>query len=587
MTEPRILTSSGAGALTLAGAAAPAPSGHREAAHRSPKRLPVLSVARLLAEQKSLTAVERFAEQHEQGDLPPHAKLYKDLVPLERPKAGEQYSFEVNLDKCTGCKACVSACHTLNGLDDQEMWRSVGLLHGGSPAAPTQQTVTTSCHHCVEPACMTGCPVNAYEKDPVTGIVKHLDDQCFGCQYCTLMCPYDAPKYNAARGIVRKCDMCSDRLEHGEAPACVQACPNGAIAIRVVEQTQAIQTSEAGTFLPGAPGPEHTMPTTVYKTARALPPNLLPADFYTTSPEQPHLPLVVLLTLTQLAAGVIAVKGLTDLISDEAHAHALVHASVAAALTLIALGVGVFHLGRPWLAWRAVINLRRSWFSREALAFGIFAKLVLLYGALVALPELGAPFSALVTGLEPVFAFHDVVLKLAAMSGVGAVYCSVMVYVATKRPHWSAVRTGVKFFGTSIILGTLTVLVVSSLAARGDLRDTDSFRTLVEVLIAATALKLAYEGSLLLHLRDRQHSNEKRMATVMLGDLRTITLSRFATGIVGGVIIPVAVLSAAMAASTVTVLLLAALALLLGSELCERYLFFRAAPASRMPGGLR
>ena len=62
-------------------------------------------------------------------------------------------------------------------------------------AGPAQQTVTTACHHCLEPACLSGCPVKAYEKNPVTGIVKHLDDQCIGCQYCILMCPYDAPKY--------------------------------------------------------------------------------------------------------------------------------------------------------------------------------------------------------------------------------------------------------------------------------------------------------------------------------------------------------------------------------------------------------
>ena len=67
---------------------------------------------------------------------------------------------------------------------------------------------------------MIACPVNAYEKDPITGIVKHLDDQCFGCQYCTLACPYEVPKYHAGKGIVRKCDMCSSRLEVGEAPAC-------------------------------------------------------------------------------------------------------------------------------------------------------------------------------------------------------------------------------------------------------------------------------------------------------------------------------------------------------------------------------
>src|SRR5262249_41379303 len=162
-----------------------------------------------------------------------------------------------------------------NGLDEGEVWRTVGLLHGGTPDAPAQQTVTTSCHHCVEPACLLGCPAKAYEKDPVTGIVRHLDDQCIGCRYCTLMCPYDAPKYNPARGIVRKFDMCSDRLAADEAPACVQACPNQAIRVRLIDQSQAVEASDAGVFLPGAPAPDHTIPTSIYKSARRLPRNML------------------------------------------------------------------------------------------------------------------------------------------------------------------------------------------------------------------------------------------------------------------------------------------------------------------------
>jgi len=83
---------------------------------------------------------------------------------------------------------------------------------------------------------MDGCPVLAYDKDETTGIVRHLDDQCIGCQYCILKCPYDVPKYSESRGIVRKCDMCHDRLSVGEAPACVQACPNEAIRIITVNQ---------------------------------------------------------------------------------------------------------------------------------------------------------------------------------------------------------------------------------------------------------------------------------------------------------------------------------------------------------------
>ena len=156
-------------------------------------------------------------------------------MPSEPPGPGQQYAFEVDLDSCSGCKACVAACHSLNGLDDEECWRDVGLIIGRGGGLPVLQHVTSACHHCLDPACLTACPVDAYEKDPITGIVRHLDDQCFGCQYCTLACPYDVPKFHAGKGIVRKCDMCSDRLAHGEAPACVQACPHEAIRIRLVE----------------------------------------------------------------------------------------------------------------------------------------------------------------------------------------------------------------------------------------------------------------------------------------------------------------------------------------------------------------
>ena len=145
--------------------------------------------------------------------------------------------------------------------------------------------------------------MNAYEKDPVTGIVKHLDDQCFGCQYCTLACPYDVPKYHPGKGIVRKCDMCSSRLAVGEAPACVQACPHEAIAIRVVNVQQVIEDAEAAVFLPAAPDPQITLPTTTYKTTRVFPRNMLPADYFRVKPQHAHLPLVVMLVLTQLSVG--------------------------------------------------------------------------------------------------------------------------------------------------------------------------------------------------------------------------------------------------------------------------------------------
>jgi len=549
---------------------------------KAARRLPLLPVAALLREQSTMTAVERFSQQHvEVGAGVAQAKYYRDLIPLERPRPGEQYGFEVDLDQCTGCKACVVACHTLNGLDEGEMWRTVGLLHGGNAAAPAQQTVTTSCHHCVDPACMNGCPVGAYEKDALTGIVKHLDDQCFGCQYCTMMCPYDAPKYSEARGIVRKCDMCSDRLAHGEAPACVQACPNEAIAIRIVDQAAMIQASEANGFLPGAPSPEQTQPTTVYRTAKVMPNNMLPADFYVTRPEHAHVPLVIMLTLTQLSAGAFALALLVERFWGHPAGSPLMQAVFACAVALIALGASIFHLGRPWLFYRAVLGIRTSWLSREALAFGLFAQLAIVYGVTAGsslLPEF--PGKAMLMAVSP----H--IRVGAAIIGVLGVLFSVMVYVATRRQQWSVAETGVRFLGTSMVLGSAAVLGVASMTTNADGLDR-SKEALLSLIIAAVLSKLLFEGAGLLRVRDKQQSVQRRVATVMLGDLRRVTGLRFALAVAGGLLLPIVLangLSSGRAAQMLTVLMLLALT---AAEVLERYLFFRAAPSSRMPGAIR
>ncbi len=337
----------------------------------------------MLAEQREPTAVERFARAHDHGDVPVQEKYYRDLIPLSTPREGEQYAFEVDLDACTGCKACVAACHSMNGLDDNEAFRDVGLLHGGTVELPVLQTVTTACHHCLEPACMDGCPVKAYVKDETTGIVKHLDDQCIGCQYCVLKCPYDVPKYNAKKGIVRKCDMCSDRLAVGEAPACVQACPNQAIRITVVNKHQVVEDCETSSFLPGAPDPDYTLPTTQYRTGRTFPRNLRPADYYNIAPEHAHFPLVLMLVLTQMSVGAFAVAQILEAIVGRAMIDPI--RPIRALLGGLLLGMvatergGTMHLGRPLYAFRAFIGLRTSWLSREIVVFGAFAGLAAMY----------------------------------------------------------------------------------------------------------------------------------------------------------------------------------------------------------------
>ena len=83
----------------------------------------------LLAEQQSLSAVETFARAHEAGEVAAGQQLYEQRIPVDAvPLPGQQLAFRVDLDACTGCKACVTACHSLNGLAPQETWRDVGLL---------------------------------------------------------------------------------------------------------------------------------------------------------------------------------------------------------------------------------------------------------------------------------------------------------------------------------------------------------------------------------------------------------------------------------------------------------------------------
>ncbi|MBV8128358.1 MAG: molybdopterin oxidoreductase, partial [Planctomycetaceae bacterium] len=93
-------------------------------------------IGSLLSEQGDLSAVERFAQFHEEAEYPLQSRYYRALLPTTPPGPGQQLAFEVDLDRCSGCKACVAACHALNGLDDGEAWRDVGLLVGGTASLP-------------------------------------------------------------------------------------------------------------------------------------------------------------------------------------------------------------------------------------------------------------------------------------------------------------------------------------------------------------------------------------------------------------------------------------------------------------------
>ena len=130
----------------------------------SRENLPLL--AELLAEQQRLdTPVARFSAAHDAHPLSqctaPRSDvlaLRPQLIPFSKPQPGEQYAFEVDLDSCTGCKSCVAACHALNGLDETETWRDVGVLVSPSRARPFTAARRSSARRAVSSRTRPACP---------------------------------------------------------------------------------------------------------------------------------------------------------------------------------------------------------------------------------------------------------------------------------------------------------------------------------------------------------------------------------------------------------------------------------------------
>lgn len=529
-------------------------------------------IDQLLAEQQTLTAVERFSQKHASADFPLQAKFYRDLIPLSKPGPGQQYAFEVNLDSCSGCKACVSACHSLNGLEEHETWRDVGLLIGKENDRPYQQTVTTACHHCAEPGCLEGCPVLAYEKDSDTGIVRHLDDQCIGCQYCTMKCPYDVPKYSERLGIVRKCDMCHDRLAVGEAPACVQACPHEAIKITLVDIEQVIRDATPdSTMLPGAYDSSYTQPTTRYLSKKTIPATSMSASAHKLRLEHAHWPLIVMLILSQAAAGMFVVLTMLGLLLPTVFKLTQFPVSVGAFLLLNAgLGAATLHLGRPLGAWRFFLGLRTSWMSREILAFSLFAgagsaaipAAWFLPGSLI---SLGATASA-------------------AFLGIVAVFTSVMIYVDTHRKFWKMKYTALKFYGAAALLGVITVGTIA--AWTGWFFSTDI--SLLIHVVASTALLILMalvlsEFSNYRKALDDEANTIHQSALIIERLLPKIKTARDILFVVSGLFLFGTILTGGMTMAFSLSLASISIGVFL---VLERYTFFTAVVAYRMPGGI-
>src|SRR6266700_2353162 len=357
-------------------------------------------------------------------------------ISLRLPLRGEQYRFHFDMTKCIGCKCCIVACNEQNGNPADINWRRVGEIEGGWYPNTQRFHLSMGCNHCLEPSCLIGCPVDAYSKDEVTGIVQHSADACIGCQYCTWNCSYGVPQYNPERGVVGKCDMCYGRLTQGQNPACVSACPEGAIRIETVRTTEWREEYRTDANSPGMPSADDSLSTTRITLPARMPRDVGKVDLGRLRPEHPHWPLVVMTVLTQLSVGAFTSIWLLEVLSAHAHRGA---ALVALLVATVALAASTLHLGRPIHAVRALKMWRRSWLSREVLLFTLFANTATIYSAGLWMRWPGTQYLG---GLTVMF----------GICGVGA---SARLYLVPGRPAWNSPFTILEFYVTAALLGSV------------------------------------------------------------------------------------------------------------------------------------
>ena len=152
-----------------------------------------------------------------------------------------QMGFYFDQSLCVNCYACVVACKDWHDVPagPASFIRMVTIEKGKYPDVSVHH-IFVSCYHCVEPVCVSACPIGAIAKKKEDGIVVVDRETCLGkdsCDLCKKACPYDAPQFSSEENAkMQKCDFCLDRLAENKKPICVDACPMRALEAGPIEE---------------------------------------------------------------------------------------------------------------------------------------------------------------------------------------------------------------------------------------------------------------------------------------------------------------------------------------------------------------
>ena len=135
----------------------------------------------------------------------------------------------IDITRCIGCGACSRRCKEVNELPEEVAGELDGQTWTTVYDKGDDLHVRNLCRHCLEPACVSVCPVGALTKTE-EGPVLYDKDICLGCRYCMIGCPFRIPKFEwfSSSPRIRKCILCAPRLAEGKIPGCAEACPTEA-----------------------------------------------------------------------------------------------------------------------------------------------------------------------------------------------------------------------------------------------------------------------------------------------------------------------------------------------------------------------